>query len=110
MGEAKKRKDVRVFKLTRNNRDQIFPQVYEALRKSLALGEPGTTKAAIRRREKMEALKKEEERKQKEAEEKERERLEKLAERERKEKKRAARAKIEAEKRAQEAALARQSR
>merc|ERR1711920_757165 len=67
----KKRPDVKVFKITRNNRDELFPKVYKAVRESLGLGEPGTTKAALRRKEKLEELKRQEEARQQEEEEKE---------------------------------------
>merc|ERR1712203_1355204 len=80
-----------------------FPQAYAALRESLGLGEPGTSKAALKRKERMEALKKEQE-------EKERERLEKKERQEKKQRQREARAKADAEKRQQMATKAREER
>jgi len=100
---VKKRPDVKIYNITRNNRDERFNQVYLAVRNSLGLGEPGTSKAAIKRREKMEALKREQE-------EKERAERERKERQEQKQKQRDAKAKIEKEKIAKQAAEAKEAR
>jgi len=59
--QVKRRNDVKVARITRNNRDQLVPQVYAWLKESLGFGPPGSeTRAAKRRRldEEAEAAKK----------------------------------------------------
>eukprot|EP00927_Polykrikos_kofoidii_P037556 TRINITY_DN31727_c0_g2_i1.p1 TRINITY_DN31727_c0_g2~~TRINITY_DN31727_c0_g2_i1.p1 ORF type:complete len:801 (-),score=202.54 TRINITY_DN31727_c0_g2_i1:65-2467(-) len=47
---VKRRSDVRLVRITRNNRDELPAQVYAQLRESLGLGPPGTGKKRSKRR------------------------------------------------------------
>merc|ERR1712079_516399 len=54
---VKRRADVRVVRITRNNRDSVVSQVYSTLRESLNLGPPGTGRPQVNKRKAAEMAK-----------------------------------------------------